>query len=199
MMSVPTPPRHGLFVEHLIRFLMPYFTVLTSDFEAAREEILETLVSYGARTRAEMLNVVQILAFGLSALDVLAEAKAPDLSATLRLRFRGCANGLNRSCQQNEKSLAKRLACDPAEASEPAGEPPAEPVNDVPQAQVQQTLQQTRTKIDTTRNRLSGARPATAPHSAPESRTEQNKRAWGGAMMDALAELGMPVQPVSAA
>jgi hypothetical protein len=186
--SIPdlAPPRHSPFVEYLIRFLMPYFTVITSDLAAAHEEILETLASYGARSRSEMLNAVQILAFGLSALDVLTEAKAPDLSPSMRLRFRGCANGLNRSCQQNEKNLAKRLACDLPQDSEPG----AEPANDMPQARVQETLQHAQAKIDTTRNRLSGARPATTPHPIPASREDSHKRAWGSAMMDALAELG---------
>ena len=40
-------------------------------------------------------------------------------------------------------------------------------------------------------------RSTASPGSAiPASQQEENKRLWGGAMMDALAQMGMPVQPV---
>jgi hypothetical protein len=189
-MSTPAPPQSSPFMEHLIRFLMPFFIVMTADINEARAEILETLASYGARTRSEMLNAVQIIAYGFTALDVLGEAKAAEMSPSMRLRFRSCANGLNRSCQQNEKSLARRLARDVPEAAEPA----IEPVNDLPEAGVQDILQQVQSKIDSHRNRLSGSRPPTGPKVLPAAQQEANKKLWGSAMMDALAEMGMPVQ-----
>ena len=37
-------------------------------------------------------------------------------------RYRGCANGLNRSCKQHEAALDRRLACELPEATEPAAE-----------------------------------------------------------------------------
>jgi hypothetical protein len=74
---------------------MPYFLSFSRDPAIARSEILETIQSYGVRTRAEALNAVQILAFGYSALDTLAEAGATEMSPAMRLRFRGSANALN--------------------------------------------------------------------------------------------------------
>jgi hypothetical protein len=177
----------------LIRFLMPYFLTVTPDFDLARAEILETLASYGARTRSEMLNAAQIIAFGFSALDMLAEAKATEMSASMRLRYRGCANSLNRAGQQNAKTLARRLACDLPDAIDPG----AEPADDVSEAAVQEIIQQTQTRIDTCRNRLSGGRPATGPHAIPASRQERN-RPLGGTIMATLAEMGMPFPPASA-
>jgi hypothetical protein len=91
------------FMERLIRFLVPYFIVVTPDLEAARAEVLETLASYGARTRSEMLNAIQIIAFGLSALETLGEAKTDEMSPSMRLRFRGCANNLNPPARRMSK------------------------------------------------------------------------------------------------
>ena len=181
----------SLFLETIVRFLMPFFLGVTSDVDAARAEIIETLASYGARTRSEMLNAARIIAYGIAALATLGEASDPEMPASMRLRFRGCANGLDRSGQQNETALAKRLACDVPDAAAA----PVEPVDDMADADVQAEITQARAKIDTCRNRLSGASPK--PHAVPGSKQENNRRLWSGAMMDALAELGMPVQPIS--
>ncbi len=120
-------PSH--FLERLVLSLMPYFAAIIPDPETARVEILETLASYGGRTWSELINAARIIAFSFAALDTLSEAEAPDMSAAMRLRHRGCANNLNRSCQQNEQILAKRLSLDPPAATEPT----AEPLNDVPE------------------------------------------------------------------
>ena len=177
-MSLPLQP--SLFLERLIRFLIPFFLDTTQNVEAARSEILETIASHGARSRAQMLNVAQIIAFGLSALELLSEARAAtEMSPSMRLRFRSCANGLNRACQQNAQTLAKHLACDHPEATAPK----AEPINDVPDAIVQEAIERSRAKIESYRNRLYGAQ-------------TPDKRPWGSKMMEALVEqVGKPTQP----
>jgi hypothetical protein len=81
------------FVEGLMAFLMPFFIIIIPDIDAARDEILQALACYGARTRSEMLNAAQIIAFGFSALDALGEAKEIETSPSMQLRFRRCANG----------------------------------------------------------------------------------------------------------
>ena len=121
--SQPAPFQPSVFLEQIIRFLLPCFLATAVDLDAARQDILETLRSYGARTRAELLNAAQIIAFSLSALDTLSEARAGAMSPSMRLRYRGCANGLNRSSQQNEQSLQQRLCADPV------GPDPAEPAH----------------------------------------------------------------------
>jgi hypothetical protein len=147
-------------MEHLIHFLMPFFIGVAPSVEEARAEILETLASYGARTRQELLHAAQVIAFGLSALDALAEAKVTETSPSLRLRYRACANGLNRACQQNEKALASLQTCDIPDGADKAA---AEPLNDLPEADFREAVRQAKAKIDTTANRLSGARSATRP------------------------------------
>jgi hypothetical protein len=201
--SKSTPSGSSLFLERLILFLMPYFLSMTSDHDLARDEIVETLASYGARTRSEMLNAVQIIAFSFSALDVLAEAEAiREMSAATRLRYRGCANGLNRSCQQNEKTLAKRLACDLPDAPDPAldlaPDQAGEPIDDMPQEAVEAILQHAHAEIVAYHNRLPGVRAATSPHPAPTSQDSRNERPPGSAMMNALFTTGTPPQHMPA-
>lgn len=183
------------FLDRLILFLLPHFLAVTPDVEVARAEIVQTLAAYGTRTRAEMLNAVQIIAFGFSALDVLAEAALMDTPPPVRLRFHGCANALNRSCQQNERMLAKRLACDLPDTAAP----PVEPVNDVGEPAVEQTLRQAEATIDACLNRLSGVRPATGPHAMPAWKEEQSQRRPGAAMLAALADTTPPLRPASTA
>ena len=229
------------FLERLLAFLIPYFTGssfagITADLAAARAEALETLASYGARTRAELLCAVQIIVFSFAALETLAEANTPEMSPSMRLRYRGCANNLNRHCQKTEQTLAKRLACDVPEPTDFS----VEPAIDVSDADVEEIMRQSQAAIQdycdraaakrstgtrTTATRTTGNRAAAMPTAAtltaatpaagdcnittgnppaesnqpPQSREEQNKRLWGAAMMDTLARMGMPIQPVAGA
>ena len=105
----PWPSRPGAFLETIIAFLLPYFAGAAADIDDARSEILDTLACYATRTRAEMLQAAQIIAFGMTTLDVLAEARVAEMSPSMRIRYRGCANGLNRSTLQTEKALDLRL------------------------------------------------------------------------------------------
>jgi hypothetical protein len=190
--TMPSSPtfQPSLFLDRLVVFLMPYFLALTPDFEQARAEVLETLASYGARTRSEMISAAQIIAFSFAALEMLAEAQVTEMSPSMRLRFNGCANGLNRSCRQNETRLAKSLACDLPTAADSRDEP----ANDVPDAEVEEALQYARVRIDSYRNRLSGAQ------AMPASQRNPDKRLSNGAMMmDALARTALPVPTSSVA
>ena len=125
---------------------MPYFLNAAPSIEEARAEILETLASYGARTRQEFLLAAQIIAFGLTTLDMLADAKAMEMSPSMRLRYRGCANSLNRASQQTEKALAKLLTCDLPGSTEPAAGATGRHVRN----DLQEALRQAKAKLDTT-------------------------------------------------
>jgi hypothetical protein len=188
----------SLFLESIIAFLMPYFSIHASNIRAARSEILDTIASYDTRTRAEMLQAAQIIALGMTTLDVLAEAKTAEMSQSMRIRYRGCANGLNRSTLSTEKALDRRLDCDlPAAIPEPA----PEPVNDVPDADMQIAMAQARAAIEAHRNSVQSRHPATdapktpvkTPHPAP--RQEQDKQPWSSAMVHALNQIGLPSGP----
>ncbi len=126
------------FLETIIAFLMPYFIAASRDKQEARSEIMDTLAAYETRTRAEMLQAAHIIAFGMTTLDVLAEAKTAEMSQSMRLRYRSCANSLNRSTLQTEKALDQRLGDEiPAAPAEMA-----EPIDDMREAEIMAAIQQ---------------------------------------------------------
>ena len=178
------------FLETIIAFLLPYFIDASRDKHEARSEILDTLAAYETRTRAEMLQAAHIIALGMTTLDVLAEAKTTEMSQSMRLRYRGCANNLNRSALQTEKALDQRLARelppDPAEM--------AEPVDDMRQAEIMAAIQEHKAKVDAQRPR---AQPATAPHLATNAAPDQtwDPELWATAMINSLQQPAGPVQP----
>src|SRR3984957_13869494 len=140
--------RPAAFLETIIACLMPYFAGEATTQEA-RSEIIDTLASYATRTRAEMLQAAQIIALGMTTLDVLAEAKTAEMSQSMRIRYRGCANGLNRSTLNTEKALDRRLDCElPAATPEPV----PEPMNDLPDADMEIAMAQARAAIEAHRN-----------------------------------------------
>jgi hypothetical protein len=194
--SSPTPSlaphlANSLFLRRLICYLMPYFAPVTKSMDRAEADIIETLTSYGARTRSELLNVVQILAYSMSGLELLTTAKADtSLSPSLQIRLRGCANNLNRSAHQAEKTLTACLKCDL-----PKTQP--EPINDTPQAQTEEILH----RID--------AQVAAARAAAHPATRQTDKRQKGSAIFNALfneaasthlilRNAGQPPQPAAA-
>jgi hypothetical protein len=127
-----------------------------------------------------------IIALGMTTLDVLAEAKTAEMSQSMRLRYRSCANSLNRSTLQTEKALDQRLGDElPAAPDEMP-----EPIDDMREAEIMAAIQQYNAKIDAQRPR---AHPATAPH-LPTDPT-WNPQLWASAMLDSLQHPGTPVQP----
>ncbi|MFL5279595.1 MAG: hypothetical protein ACJ8AW_00995 [Rhodopila sp.] len=119
------PRQYSIFMEHVIGVLLPYFGRTTRDLDAMAAEVVETLHSYGVRTRAEFIKAAQIIALSMVTLETLAESTSSDLSEPLRLRYRGCANSLTRSTIECEKALERRLANDSPgkSAHEPATVP----------------------------------------------------------------------------
>ena len=137
-----------------------------------------------------MLQAAHIIAFGITTLDVLAEAKTAEMSQSMRLRYRSCANSLNRSTLQTEKALDQRLGDEIPAA--PAEMP--EPIDDMRQAEIMAAIQQYKAKIDAQRPR---AHPATGPHPATNEPRDQawNPELWASAMLDSLQQPAGPVQP----
>jgi hypothetical protein len=181
--------RPNSFLETIIAFLMPYFIHASRDKQEARSEIIDTLAAYETRTRAEMLQAAHIIAFGLTTLDVLAEAKTAEMSQSMRLRYRSCANSLNRSTLQTEKALDQRLGDKIPVA--PAAMP--EPIDDMREAEIMAAIQQAKANINSQRPR---AHPASAPHPATNDPLDPawNPHLWASAMIESLQQPGAPVQ-----
>jgi hypothetical protein len=127
------PRQYSIFMEHVIRVLLPYFTRTTRDLDAAAAEIVETLESYGVRTRAEFIKATQIIALSMVTAETLAESTSKELEPSLRLRYRGCANSLARSIIQCEKTLERRLANDsPGKSAHEPATGPGKPASAAP-------------------------------------------------------------------
>ena len=183
--ATTSTPHPNPFLERIILFLLPYFLPVCPDPAIARAEILETLASFGATSRSEVINAARIIAFSFAALDTLAEGKDTDLSPSMRVRYKGCANNLNRSCQQNERMLAERLARSaPYTPPIPPLVPAQEPVNDVADADFHAAIQHAEANIANYRDSLAATRSPRLP-SRPlsASQKDQNNRLWGSAMM----------------
>jgi hypothetical protein len=143
------------FVTALLVTLGPYFSAhKPQNDEHPFTDIVRTLSDYGARTRVEMLHAAQALAFGFSALETLAEARSnPELTPTLLIRFRACANALHKAALASEKFLRARLSCDtPTTAGRPKPDAPETP--EEPEATALKALQQAKARIDAHRARL---------------------------------------------
>ncbi len=179
------------FLETIIAFLMPYFIAASRDKQEARSEILDTLAAYETRTRAEMLQAAHIIAFGMTTLDALAEAKTAEMSQSVRLRYRSCANSLNRSTLQTEKALDQRLG-DQLPAGAPAEMP--EPIDDMREAEIMAVIQQHKANINSQRPR---ANPATAPHPATANdplNPNWDPQLWATAMIESMQQHAAPAQ-----
>jgi hypothetical protein len=142
-----------------------------------------------------MLQAAHIIALGMTTLDVLAEAKTAEMSQSMRLRYRGCANGLNRATLQTEKALDQRLGDEiPAAAPTPVADPADNIVSDIADAELDAAIQEA---IVAHRNN-SPYPAASATHATPVTAATQQDQAsqlWAAAMLDSLHKLGVPVQP----
>jgi hypothetical protein len=64
--------------------------------------------AYAPETRADYVNVARTLAFSMSALALLGQAAAPDLTMAEKMRAFARANALNRSADQSERTMMQR-------------------------------------------------------------------------------------------
>jgi hypothetical protein len=152
------------FRERLISYLLPYFLPLTADVELARAEVVETLESYGARTRSEMINAMRIISLSFASMDLLAAANDAEVPPDLQLSYIRHANSLARTCQQNENALAKRLATDLPDPVEQA----VEPIDDASEAEIEAIIQQSQAQINAYCKSAPGSRAIPAPPQQPQ-------------------------------
>lgn len=162
-------PPSDIVLELIVCFLTPLFMDgCSGNLGFARLAAMETLASYRAQTQAELVKIVQIIAFGLAAMDNLGLSMAPDLSLSMKLRLRAGANALNRSAQQNTRALEKNRRESPplepccAERSAMAEAQAVPPVDEdaVTEATLQVAIEQAQTMIEAARVRRPAAQPA---------------------------------------
>ncbi|MGD0104918.1 MAG: hypothetical protein ABSC06_12890 [Rhodopila sp.] len=94
----------------IVALLAPMFLGVTAgDVDLARMAAAETINDYRARNHADLIAVVQIIAFGLAALSSLSLSMADEISLAMTLRLRNNANALNRSAEQNRRVLRESV------------------------------------------------------------------------------------------
>jgi hypothetical protein len=134
--TLPKPPTetttpNDILTNVIIAFLMPMFLTTNGDIALARAAAIQTVNAYRARDDADLIAIAQIIAFGLAALGSLCLSMAGDLTLNMTLRLRGNANALNRSAEQNRRTLAHRH---PSPAQQQQTEPRFDPGTDPFQA-----------------------------------------------------------------
>jgi hypothetical protein len=100
-------PRIGLMftvADHLI----PLFVAGSVDVKLARQMAVCAIEAYDPETRADYVNVARTIAFSISALALLGQAAAQDMTMPERMRAFGRANALNRSADQSERTMIQR-------------------------------------------------------------------------------------------
>jgi hypothetical protein len=161
-MSNTAAPKQSACLDTIIGFLLPYFAGAAADPRSARADVVETLISYGTRTRAEFLQAAQIIALSMTTLEVLHEAKTTEMSPSMRIRHRGNANSLNRAAVQTQKALDHSLACEVPERPRPPAAP--NPIDDMTDAEAQAMVDQARAAVEAYRNRFAPNVAHSAPH-----------------------------------
>ncbi|WP_428485053.1 hypothetical protein [Rhodopila sp.] len=117
-------------LDTVLALLAPFFLIgADGDLIAARHAANHMLADYQAETQEELRLAAEIISFGFQALQALSEAAAADLPPNKILRLRGNAVSLNRSAQQNQRTLdrLRRERCKAAPTAKEAAIPPAQP------------------------------------------------------------------------
>jgi hypothetical protein len=99
----------------VITLLTPMFLLAAGgDLSFARLAAAETIDSYRAETRTDLITVAKIIAFGLTTLASLCRSMEDDLTISQILRLRSNANAADRAEHRNRLSLQQRQTEHPA-------------------------------------------------------------------------------------
>lgn len=128
-----TFPHHpsDILIDLVAALLTPMFISATGgDLRYARLAALETVSSYRVTTQADLLQVVQIIAFSLAAIRTLCVSMAEDISIPTLLRLNLSADRLSRAESRTRNARQQEQA---RSAAAPAAAPkPPRPAASVP-------------------------------------------------------------------
>jgi hypothetical protein len=197
----------------IVALLAPMFLGVTGgDVDLARLAAVETINAYRARNHADLIAVVQIIAFGLAALGSLSLSMADDISITMALRLRNNANALNRSAEQNRRVLRESVVNDlmqqHAEMSEEPdpgspfpGETASEPEAFLSVAAEQLLAAEAQERLCDPEENIPTARAATSDkHPAPRGTSDKRHREmWAIALVKEAGDItaGIPNLPAA--
>jgi hypothetical protein len=172
----------------VVSLLAPAFLAASGgDIALARISALETVNAYRANNQADLISIVQIIAFGLAALGSLGTSMTGDLSLSLTLRLRGNANACNRAAEHNRRALTESLS-----RTETPAHTLSAPDQGFDVAEVTASVAAVRKQAAETNASLQAAeRAAVKAAAAPAAETVQERQlqaAWASAMADVAAE-----------
>ncbi len=115
-----------ILIDLIAALLTPLFIgPARGDLRYARLAALETIWSYKVTTQADLLQVVQIIAFSLASIHTLCAAMTGDVSLPVMLRLNNSAERLNRA--EGRVRQARQADQALAAAHPPAPQPPPAP------------------------------------------------------------------------
>jgi hypothetical protein len=203
-MNQPDMPTHptDILLELIVAFLAPMFiTASCGDLHFARLAAMETMQSYGARTQAELMNIAQIIGFGLAAMDSLCLSMADELALSMKLRLRGNANALNRSAQQHQRVLDQRRCDNPTQMADPE---PSFDDSPITEAEIEASIAHANAMAEAAHACMqpapmpaAQAQPAQARPAQAQAVAPSNESLWANAMTNVAGELTANLAHVS--
>ncbi len=144
-----------------------------TDISLATAAARQAIDAYRTRGEPELLSAAQIVGFSVTSLDSLRLSAGPAASVNQKLRLRGNANGLSRSCQRANAMLAQQRG-------DPAYDPPAntepDPNEALRQAELLDALAETTgliaraaANVEAEKAQEEAAAPGSANTAAPET------------------------------
>jgi hypothetical protein len=183
-MSTTQDPGETPMLGILITMVAPLLMAGGVDLGTATAAARQAIDAYRVRGEPELLSAAQILGFSVMSLDSLRLSAGPEVSVSRKLRLRGNANGLSRSCQRANAMLERQrreAAYDPP-AGPPASTEPAastEPDEARREAELLHALAETsgliaraQANVDAERAQAEAAAPQIPPPAAKVTRPE---------------------------
>jgi len=102
-----TDPKIGLTFT-MTHKLAALFTSSAIDIHLAWQMAVSAIEAYRPETRADYVNVARTIAFSMSAITLLGDAAAKNLTLPDKMRLFARANALDRSADQSERTMMQR-------------------------------------------------------------------------------------------
>ena len=168
-----------IFFDLIIAFLAPMFLFAANgDIALAKAAAIETVNTYRAQNQSDLLNIAQIIAFGLAALGSLSLSMADDISTAMTLRLRANAVASSRAGETCRRALAREALVHAR--SEPKSHPDEDFSEALAIAAAAEQVRQHKAKTEAVQ----------APPPVPTADKDQERRTmWADAMTRVAAEV----------
>jgi len=190
-----THPETTPLMDFLLIVLASVMTPGLGDPGLARRAAQQAIEAYQPHNTHELIATGQILGFALTALETLRQSTSDSLSPSMQLKFRGNANGLNRSARDNTRVLdtirdtQPNLAGQAAMAGWPQPAPPPQPA--AKPGTPEKDRQMWADAMQTVAARLQASTPAGSPNQ------QKVNALWVDALTGVAAEIAQGTSPAA--